>query len=181
MEVFNHDVTPDTNKLVLIIYQIANYGDHLFGSQLSRGDCMKKSISLLRCIFMLIIWCVMLVITGCYEIHEKKYYSDVNNFITEEAVVDNIIYDADGGDIVLWLSDIHDSYQSSAFMIKGENFQVVMDREILNKIKIGDVITFTSAPGYFGNGYFMPIVAISISGEELLGFEVGYENLMKGY
>ena len=40
------------------------------------------------------------------------------------------------------------------------------------------------APGtrkYFGDGYSMPIVSISVNGEVLLSFDEGFENLMKLY
>ena len=34
---------------------------------------------------------------------------------------------------------------------------------------------------YFGDGYSMPIVSISVNGEVLLSFDEGFENLMKLY
>ena len=34
-----------------------------------------------------------------------------------------------------------------------------------------------TAPGYFGDGYDMPIVGMTIQNEEVLDFSVGYENL----
>lgn len=47
------------------------------------------------------------------------------------------------------------------------------------QIKIGDTIQFVTAPKYFGDGYVMPIVAISVDGEVLLEFEEGYANFLK--
>lgn len=43
------------------------------------------------------------------------------------------------------------------------------------------LITFVSAPEYFGDGYCMPIVALSVNGEELLTFDEGVENLIAQY
>ena len=40
-------------------------------------------------------------------------------------------------------------------------------------------VSFMTAPRYFGDGYIMPIVEISVDGEELLSFEEGYENLLE--
>ena len=132
-------------------------------------------------------WCAVVVlfsaiyISGCYSAREKSYYADMTNFITEEATVDNIIYDEKHNYIVLWLSGIDPSYQSSAFIIRHENVTVVMENEFLNKIRVGDTITYTSAPGYFGDGYFMPIIGISAKASEILDVETGYQNLMNSY
>ena len=119
--------------------------------------------------------------TGCTRLREKEYYADTSNFITGEGIVDNIIYDEEQKDIVLWLSEIDDAYQCSDFIIEGENYSIVLENGILDKIKVGDKITFTSATRYFGNGDFMPLVAISIGDEEILSFEEGHKNLMNLY
>ena len=49
---------------------------------------------------------------------------------------------------------------------------------IILKLKTDEQITFITAPKYFGDGYVMPMVAISIGEENLLEFEDGYENLL---
>ena len=56
-----------------------------------------------------------------------------------------------------------------------------MENGILSKVKIGDTITFTSAPRFFGDGYFMPIVELYIGDEAILEFEIGYQNLLDSY
>ena len=63
-------------------------------------------------------------------------------------------------------------------LIVGENLEIVKANRIDDKLKIGEQITFITAPKYFGDGYVMPIVAISISGENMLDFEEGYKNLL---
>ena len=124
---------------------------------------------------------VIFSLIGCSKLHEKKYYSDMDNYITEEAIVDNIIYDEEQEYIVIWLSEIDEEYQCSEFIIEGKSIEIVLENEVVDKIKIGDKIKYTSAPKFFGNGDFMPIVEISIDGDEILSFEEGYENLISSY
>ena len=120
-------------------------------------------------------------LSGCYSTREKVYYADMSNFITEEATVDNIIYDEEHNYIVLWLSGIDPSYQSSAFIIRHENVTLAIDNGFFDEVRVGDTITYTSAPGYFGDGYFMPIVGISTKYIDILDAETGYQNLMNSY
>ena len=140
---------------------------------------MKQRISALG--FLLLCMTIFASVTGCYASREKAYYSNRGNFITEEAVVENIIYIQESNKIVLWLTDIDPSYQAKEFMISGDNASEAIENEIMIKVNIGDTIIFTSAPHYFGNGYFMPIIEISVSGEELLNVDDGYKNLMDLY
>ena len=120
-------------------------------------------------------------VSGCYASREKAYYSNRDNFITEEAIVENIIYIQESNKIVLWLADIDPSYQAKEFMISGNNASEAIENEIMSKVNIGDTIIFTSAPRYFGNGYFMPIIGITIENTEILNMETGYQNLMNSY
>ena len=66
-------------------------------------------------------------------------------------------------------------------MISGENAYEAINNAIFDNIKIGDVVIFTSAPRYFGDGYFMPIIGLSIGDTEILNIETGYQNLMNTY
>lgn len=124
---------------------------------------------------------IIISLAGCYTAREKVYYADMNNYITEEATVDNIIYNEEDNYIVLWLSEIDPSYQSSEFIIRGESVSSVIENDIFNQIKVGDKITYTSAPGFFGDGYFMPIIGLSIGDIHILEVEKGYQNLMNSY
>ena len=142
---------------------------------------MKNTWKYLR--FSLII-ALMLSICGCGGVAksvEKEYYMDVNNYITEEAIVYAIDYHEDLGYISFGLTSISTEYQGNNFIIRGKSFDKVIENDVLGKIKINDVIEFTSAPAYFGNGYVMPIVQLSIDGEILLSFEEGYANLLELY
>lgn len=142
---------------------------------------MKTRCSIKKYKLLSLVLIALFLFVGCSKMHEKKYYTDINNFITDEAVVDNIIYNEEEGYIVLWLSEIDEAYQCSDFIIEGKNVDLVLENGILDKIEIGDAITYTSAPRIFGNGDFMPIIEISASGEELLNVDDGYKNLMDLY
>lgn len=139
-----------------------------------KNDRIRISFTILALAF-------FISLSGCYTTREKEYYSDINNYITDEATVDNIIYNEDDHYIILWLSEIDPSYQSSEFIIRGESVSLVIENDILRIIKKGDKITFTSAPGFFGDGYYMPIIGLSIGDIEILEIEIGYQNLMNSY
>ncbi|MBQ3258117.1 MAG: hypothetical protein IJA67_12020 [Oscillospiraceae bacterium] len=127
---------------------------------------------------------LLLALVGCGGVAksvEKEYYMDINNYITEEAVVDTINYDKKLEYIGIRLSEISDVYQGERFIIEGENLDIVLANGILEKIEPNSVVEFTSAPAFFGNGYLMPIVQLSIDGETLLSFEEGYANLLELY
>ena len=149
----------------------------MFSKELLKETGMKKQAGLV----MLLAFIMVFGLTGCYERRERAYYSDVNNFITEEAVVDNIIYNEKDGYLVFWLSEIDEAYSAGDFILREENARLLVERGVLDKVAQGDVIVFTSAPRFFGDGYFMPIVSLSVAGEELLRFDEGYENLMQEY
>ena len=65
---------------------------------------------------------------------KKKYYSDKGNYITEEAIVDNIIFDSENNNIYFGLSQIDESYQDNTFKIEGENVNIVIDNKIFEKV-----------------------------------------------
>ena len=146
-----------------------------------REGVMKKRGYYLRRIFLIIAVFVLIVslIIDYLKSVEKRYYFDKNNYITEDAVVENIIYEEDY--LLFVLSGINEAYQGSVFIIEGESLDVLLERGILEKIETGSEITYTSATRYFGNGYYMPMVALSVDGEELLSFDEGYKNLLKQY
>ena len=134
-----------------------------------------------RFVNIVIIIIILFLISGCYRNKEKLYYLDVSNFIKEEATVDNVLYDEENKSIYFWLSNIDDVYQDSTFIVDGDNVNVLLQYDIINRIMIGDTITFSSAPRYFGDGYCMPIIELIHNNEELLSFDEGHKNLMKRY
>lgn len=93
--------------------------------------------------------------------------------------VTHISYNEDNTALYFGLSELVPQFDDDNFKITGDNLLIVQERGIDRKIKIGDKIRFITAPKYFGDGYVMPIVALSVNEEELLGFEDGFANLMK--
>ena len=133
------------------------------------------------CIIHIIVFFILFSSSCSYQYREKQYYSDQNNFIKDTAIVENIFLDEDSNTIYFWLDDVAEVFQGNTFIIKGTNVDEVIENNIFNMVQKGDLIDFISAPEYFGDGYCMPIVAISVDGQEILCFENGYKNLMKLY
>ena len=145
------------------------------------GVFLKKNCCTRKIIWLLLVIGMVFSLGGCYHAREKAYYSDKNNFLSGEAVVDNIIFDEKNDCLYFWLSDLDDVYQDYTFKVAGKNVDILLESSLFEKVQIGSKITFSSAPRYFGDGYCMPIVALSCDGEVLLPFEVGHENLMRLY
>ena len=124
---------------------------------------------------------LLLFLTGCHLAGEREYYSHVENYIADEAVVDSIKFSEDPEYIKLKLSGIDDRYQDNDFIIKGKSVAIVIEKGIFEQIHVGDRIQYTSAPAYFGNSYCMPIVELSVEGIVILSFEDGYRNLLELY
>ena len=82
-------------------------------------------------------------------------------------------------DYILGFSELSPTMDDVSFKLVGANREIVLQRGILQKIQLGTTVSFMTAPRYFGDGYIMPSVEISVDGEELLSFEEGYENLLE--
>lgn len=94
-------------------------------------------------------------------------------------MVTHISYNEDNSVLYLGFSDLNPQFDDNSFKIVGDNLPIVQHNGIDEKIEIGDQVSFITAAKYFGDGYVMPIVEISINGEELLSFEEGFANLLK--
>lgn len=120
---------------------------------------------------------VVLYFTLYSYIEEIVYYSQRDNYVVATGTVDFINYTSNK--LVISFSDMSENFEDDCFVISGSNMDVVLSNGIKNKLKMGDTVTFVAAPKVFGDGYAIPIVSITIDGEELLGFEEGYQNLLK--
>lgn len=139
---------------------------------------MKKN-SLLKLIMIITSTSILLVLLcSCNSSEKIEYYSQKENYISVTGTVSNIKYNEDTSALYIDLSELSPVLDDTCFKIVGENLEIVKANKIDDKIKTGEQITFITAPKYFGDGYVIPIVAISISGEILLDFEEGYENLL---
>lgn len=139
---------------------------------------MKNNL-LLKPVMTIVLTCIMLVfLCSCSSSQKIKYYSQKENYISVTGTVSNIKYNEDTTALYIDLSELSPVLDDTCFKIVGENLEIVKANKIDDKLKTGEQITFITAPKYFGDGYVMPIVAITIDGENLLNFEEGYKNLL---
>ena len=138
---------------------------------------MKKTNS--KKVFMVLLLLYILVLSACDSTKIKEYYKEKDNFVTATGTIIHIAYSKDNTELYLGFSDLTPTFDDINFKIVGDNLSIVQKNNIDEKIKIGDKIEFITAPRYFGDGYVMPMVAVSVNGEELLEFEEGYANFLK--
>lgn len=136
---------------------------------------------LTRCyISVILLVCLMLVAASCSKNDKIDYYSNKSNYTTETATVSGIEYDEEQEILYITISinDIPSSYSAPTFCIVGENYNTVINNGIKQVLKEDIVITYKSAPKYYGNGYWMPIIEISIEDNCYLEYDDGYTNLL---
>jgi len=122
---------------------------------------------------------VLLYLHGCDFGEMEEYYTDKENYVTATGTVTHIAYDEGYDTLYLAFSDMSYRFDGRNFKIEGDNFDIVMENGIEEKLAMGKEVEFITAPRYFGDGYVMPIVSITIDGETLLEFEEGYENFLE--
>lgn len=132
-----------------------------------------------RAVLALSLLCLIAVTTSCTATKMRDYYSQKNNYINATGIISHISYNKDKTALYLGFSDLTPYFDDNSFKIVGDNLLIVQKKGIDEKIKIGDPVDFITAPRYFGDGYVMPIVEISVNSEELLDFEEGFINLLK--
>ena len=135
---------------------------------------MRKRLKIL-----IIILCVASCLSACYAHRKQEYYSQKDNYVTATGTLTYISYDEDGTGIYLSFSELTPRFNDNCFKIVGENYEIAQENGLNEKLEEGKRIDFVSAPRYFGDGYIMPIVAISVDGEVLLDFEEGYNNWLE--
>lgn len=107
------------------------------------------------------------------------YYKNDADFINVIATVEHISYSEEGESIYIHFSGLSPRFADDFFYIPMDYAGDEVRDSILEKIKVGDQVKFTTDPWYYGDGYVMPIVAIwSPDGEPILEYEEGYANLM---
>ena len=136
---------------------------------------MKRN-SLLKSIILITSICILLC--SCTSSRIIEYYSQKENYISVTGTVSSIKYSEEATALYIEFSELSSVLDDTCFKVVGENLEIVKVNRIDDKLKIDKQITFITAPKYFGDGYVMPIVAISISGENLLDFEEGYKNFL---
>ena len=138
-----------------------------------------NKISLLKLIMIITTTCILpVLLCSCNSSEIIEYYSQKENYINVTGTVSNIKYNEDTTALYIDLSELSPVLDDTCFKIVGKNLEIVKANKIDDKLKTGEQITFITAPKYFGDGYVMPIVSLTIDGEELLSFEEGYANFM---
>ena len=79
----------------------------------------------------------------------------------------------------LGFSDLNPQFDDSCFKITGGNYNLMQELGMDSLIQIGGHVEFVSAPEYFGDGYVMPIVAISVNGVVFLEFKERFPNFLE--
>lgn len=141
-----------------------------------------------KLIFAAIVIGVLIYIVTYPHFYEKRYYEDLDNYVTSHGVIESIFWSSSQSSVIIWMAEAHEEYNHGgaliwypSFEIIGDSVPLVLEKEIFEKLKPGDEIVFTSAPRLFGNGDSLPIVYLEADGEVLLPFELGYENLLDEY
>ena len=139
---------------------------------MKRNSLRKLIVAMTSICFLVVLLC------SCNGSGIVEYYSQKENYISVTGTVSHLRYNEDTTALYIDFSELSPGLDDTCFKIVGENLKMVKANKIDDKLKEGERITFITAPKYFGDGYVMPIVAISISGEKLLDFEDGYKNLI---
>ena len=120
-----------------------------------------------------------LILSACTNGKMMDYYMDRENYICASGTVSHISYSDDGSEVYIGFEDLSFAFDDTCFKIVGDNFLKVKEQGIESVLKPGVTANFVTAPKYFGDGYVMPIVAITIEGNIMLEEEDGYANLIK--
>ena len=121
---------------------------------------------------------VIVCLTGCRTQNDLDYYADTENYVWAKGTVSYIQYSDDKSGLYLEFSDLDYAFDDTCFKLVGQNLVIAQGKGVVEKLQLGDVVTFCAAPRYFGDGYVIPIAALSVYGEEWVGFEEGHSNLM---
>ena len=109
----------------------------------------------------------------------QEYYSEDSNYLTDTGAISHLAWGPEKEYVFLSFDVIPDQYGDTTFAIRGENLRLVMERGFAEKVRMGTMVEYTSAPQIFWDGYSMPIVMLKVDGEVLLTFEEGKENLLR--
>ena len=123
---------------------------------------------------------LLLLLSLKFSIKEEyNYYKNVNNYVYASGQLDNYRFYEDS--LYISINDLNYEFSRNKFRLEGENVNLLKQRGFEQYMTPNVNIEIATAPRYFGNGYKMQIVALSIDGYTLLEFEEGYDNLMDWY
>ncbi len=137
-----------------------------------------NKMSLLKLATIIPVVCIIIaLLCSCDSPQYVEYYSQKENYINVNGTVSSLKYNEDRSVLYVNFSELSPILDDTCFKIVGKNLKTAQANGI-DKLEIGEQIAFITAPKYFGDGYVMPIVAVSVNGDDLLKFEEGYENLI---
>lgn len=136
-----------------------------------QSNTIKSAAALLLCAL-----CVLL--TSCRSSKRADYYSDPEHYITASGTITFVNCDEDNEVVYIGFSDLSPSFSDSCFKISGKNYELICESGLLEVLRLGQQVTFMTAPKYFGDGYVMPIVSITVDDNTYLNFEEGMANLL---
>ena len=121
---------------------------------------------------------LVLVTTSCANTNMERinYYSNEQNYIEITGTIDHVMFDDEQKVFYLGFSSLSQKTDDDCFKVVGDAYsRVVANKEY---IQIGATATFVTAPKYYGNGYVMPIVSLSVDGRNVLEYEDGFPSLL---
>lgn len=130
----------------------------------------------------LILFTIIVLISfgsACTRQNMLEYYTNKNNYVSATGTIHHIRFADETYELYLGISEQTPKFDDTNFVVSGQNMNIVQEHGIENKLQIGDKVSFVAAPKYWGDGYAIPIVEITLDGETLLTFEEGYENLLE--
>ena len=136
---------------------------------------MKKSNKTL----LFIMLCLLILVTAsCSNRNKEKidYYSSDENYIEVTGVIDHIEFDDEHEILYLGFTDLSQKLDDNCFKVVGDAYSIMVAYK--EHIQIGKTATFVTAPKYYGDGYVMPIVSLSLDDQNILEYEIGFSSLI---
>lgn len=131
-----------------------------------------------KMLLFLMICLLVLATTSCANTNKEKinYYSNEQNYIKITGTIDHVVFDDEQNALYLGFSSLSQKTDDDCFKVVGDAYYIV----VANKeyIQIGATATFVTAPKYYGDGYVMPIVSLSVDGRNVLEYEDGFSSLL---
>lgn len=127
----------------------------------------------------IVLFCIMILTTACQSTQMLSYYSEKGNYISATGIITYVSDNEKLSSLYISFSELTPSFDDICFKICGNNYQIVIERGIKDIIQVGDYVEFVTAPKYFGDGYIMPIVSLTVDGQTLLEVNEGIPNLLK--
>lgn len=131
-----------------------------------------------KILLFLMICLLVLGSTSCAYTKKRKinYYSNEQNYIEITGTIEHVVFDDERKSLCLEFSNLSQKTDDVCFKVVGDSYAIVVDCK--EYIQIGKTATFVTAPKYFGDGYVMPIVSLTIDGHDILKYGDGFPNLL---